>query len=61
MKIRHFDSHPKSFVGSAIRYDLNLSNQVVCRAMNDSKFEIKLTRKVNTEIWAKPKSGNRDG
>jgi hypothetical protein len=44
---------PKSFVGSAIGYDLHLGDSIVCRVKNNTKFEIPLTQEGKVEVWAK--------
>jgi hypothetical protein len=48
-----FVYRPKNFVGSAIAYDLHLDNSVVCRVKNNTKFEIKIRKEGQVEVWAK--------
>jgi hypothetical protein len=44
---------PKNFAGSAVGYDLHIDNEIVCRVKNNTKYEVKIHKEGNVEIWAK--------
>ena len=47
---------PKNFVGSLIGYDMHIGDAVICRAANNTGYEIKLYKEGQTEVWAKTES-----
>lgn len=44
---------PKNFNGSAIGYDIYLDDSLLCRAVNNSKYEIKVYQTGKHKLWAK--------
>ncbi|WP_018628021.1 DUF2846 domain-containing protein [Niabella aurantiaca] len=44
---------PKNFTGSAIGYNINLDDSVVWRAVNNSRYEIRVYKEGKQKIWAK--------
>ena len=47
---------PKNLFASSIGYDIYLNDSIICRAKNNSKYEIKIYKEGKMEIGAKRKS-----
>ncbi len=44
---------PKSFTGAAIGYNINLDDSVVWRAVNNSRYEVRVYKEGKQKVWAK--------
>ncbi|MCD2423330.1 DUF2846 domain-containing protein [Niabella pedocola] len=44
---------PKNFTGSAVGYNINLDDSVVWRAVNNSRYELRVYKEGKQKIWAK--------
>ncbi len=44
---------PKSYYGSAIKFNLHVNDSIVCRVKNGHRYNIKLTQTGPTKIWSR--------